>query len=644
MTMLDRMRRHKAWLKWSLALVVLAFIIFYIPAFLGRGDTGEGLLTSDMVARIDGRDITVDQFRRVYQSQLQMYRSAYGGNVSDQMLKQLGIDQQILQQMVDEQAALSEARRQGIDVSDSELAQAIFSNPSFQQNGQFIGQERYVAMLRMARPPMTVDDYEGQLRNGLIVNKLRTALTGWVTVGDKEVEQEFQRRNEKVKLQLVSFAADTFRPQVTVADTELAPYFEAHKEQYRVGEKKKIRYLLLDVDALRAKVQVTAREVERSYNNNLEMYSTPEQVRASHILFKTTPQNEAEVKAKAEKVLKEVQAGGDFAALAKKYSEDEASAKNGGDLDFFSKGRMVPEFDEVAFTLQPGQISDLVKSQYGFHIIKVTDKKPATTKTLDEVRAQITDELRWEGAQTQAADLAAQMEKEIAKPADLDKVATQRGLKVAESGFFTREEPIMGLGPSPQAAAEAFQLGAGQVSAAVRVSRGYAFFTVVGTQAPRLSTLDEVKDRVREDLTKQKAKELAREKAAALAVTLKNAPDFEKAVKAVKDAKLEVKSTELVARESPLPDLGVSPAVDDVAFALPAGSVSDPIVTDNAVAIVKVVEHKMPTPAEFAAERDRLREEMLNDRRGRFFAAYMQKAKLKMKIEVNRENIQRVIG
>jgi peptidyl-prolyl cis-trans isomerase D len=282
-----------------------------------------------------------------------------------------------------------------------------------------------------------------------------------------------------------------------------------------------------------------------------------------------------------------------------------------------------------------------VKSQYGFHIIKVTDKKAATVRTLDEVRPQILDQLAWEKAQTKAADTAAAMESEIKKPADLDKAAASRGLKVQESGFFLRDEPILGLGPSPQAAAEAFNMKAGDVSGAVRASRGYAFITLVGTQAPRPSTLDEVKDRVKDDLTRQKAKEIAQQKAAAFAAAVKASGDMAKAAKA---AGVEVKPTELIAREAPLPEIGVSAEVDAVTFSLPAGAVTDPIVAENAVVVAKVVEHQQPTPAGLAAERDRLREEMLNDRRGRFFAAYMQKAKAKMKIEVNRENLQRVIG
>lgn len=641
MTMLDRMRRHKGWLKWSLALVVLAFIIFYIPAFLGTGDGGQGGSLGDAVASVNGRSITIAQFQRAYQAQIQMYRNAYGGNISEQMLKQLGIDRQILQQMVDQQAALAEAKRLNIGVSDAELAESILSNPSFQENGRFIGQERYAALLRMQQPPMTVDEFEQNMRDSLIVNKLRTAVTDWISVSDKDVDQEFQRRNEKVKLEMVVFPADKFRSEVTVTDADLAPYFEAHKEQYRVGERRKIRYLLVDVDNLRASSQPTSREVERSYNDNIELYSTPEEVRVSDILFKTNGKNDEEVKAKAEKVLAELKAGGDFAALARKDSEDEATAKQGGDLDFIPKGKMPPEFDEVAFNLPVGQVSDLVKTQNGYQIIKVTDKKPASTRPLDDVRPQIVDQLSYERAAAKATEIANAMAPQISKPADLDKAASAHGLKVQESGFFTRDEPILGLGPAPQATAEAFSLKIGEVSGAIQTSRGYVFLTPIATEAPRLPSLDEVKERVKEDVTKQKAKELARQKALALVASLKGATDLEKAAKS---AGVEVKTTELIARDSPLPEIGVSPQVDAAAFGLPAGAVSGPIDTDNAVVVVKVDEHKEPTPLELAAGRAQLRDDMLTDRRDRFFAAYMQKAKQRMKIQVNTENLQKALG
>src|SRR5947209_12443900 len=219
MTMLDRMRRHMSWLKWSLGLVCLAFVIFYIPDFL-RG-TGADAASGDTIAKVQGQEITAGEYRRNYQAQLQAYRTAYGGNMSEQLLKQLGIDQQIIQQMVDERAALAEADRLKIQVSDEEVKQRILSIPAFQENGQFIGEQRYQQVLRMQRPPLTSSDFEDNVRRSLTVEKLRASVTDWLSLEEKELEQEYRKRNDKVKLAIVSFTADSFRSQVNASDAEV---------------------------------------------------------------------------------------------------------------------------------------------------------------------------------------------------------------------------------------------------------------------------------------------------------------------------------------------------------------------------------------------------------------------------------------
>jgi len=639
MTMLDRMRRHRDWLKWSLGLVCVAFVLFYIPDFL-RG-SGADAASSDTVAKVEGREITSGEFRRTYQAQLQAYRSAYGNNMSEQLLKQLGIDQQILQQMVDERAALAEADRLGISVSDEEVRQRIFTMPAFQDNGAFIGDVRYQQLLRMQRPPMTPSEFEDNVRRGLAVEKLRASVTDWLSVPDNDLEREYRRRNDKVKLAVVSITADSFRPQVSATDAEIASHFDAHKNDFKIPEKRKIRYLLIDIDAMRARVTVPPADIEREYNNNVEQYSTPEQVRASHILLKTEGKDDAAVKAKAEELLKQARSGADFTELAKKNSEDEASAKNGGDLDYFGKGRMVPEFDAAVFAMQPGQTSDLVKTQYGYHIIKLVDKKPATTRPLAEVRQQLSDQLAYQRAQAQAADLAQSLEKQIKSPSDLDKVAKAQGLAVQESGFFARDEPILGLGPAPEAASKAFDMKPNEVAGPLRASRGFVFETMTAKQDPYVPKIEEVKERVRDEVVKQKARDASRQKAADIAAKLKSASDFEKAAKA---AGVEAKTTDLIARDSPIPDLGNAPAVLDAAFKLPQGGVSDPIATDNGTAVVKALEKKEVTPEEWTSSKDKFREELLTDRRNRFFSAYMLKAKQKMKIEVNRESLQRAVS
>jgi peptidyl-prolyl cis-trans isomerase D len=643
MTMLDRMRRHKGWLKWSLGLVVLTFIAFYATDFADpTGTTLAGAASpNEVVAEVDGTNITAGSFQRRYLTQLQAYQTAYGGNVTEQLLRQLGIEQQILQQMIDEEAALAEAERQGIRVSDEELAQQIFAIPGLQENGRFIGEARYEQLLRSQRPPVTKGDFEANLRRSMMIDKLRAALTDWIAVAEPELEREYRMRNEKVKLQVVSLSADQYRDKVTVNDQEIQAYFDQRQAEYRMGEQRKVRMLLIDRDAARAKVNITPAEVQTYYNTNLQQYQTPEQVRASHILFQIAGKDEAAVQKQAEEVLKRARAGEDFAALAKQYSEDEGSKANGGDLDYFGRGRMVPEFEQAAFNAMPGTITDLVKSQFGFHIIKVVDKRPGSTTALDAVRAQIQDTLAWQRVDQQIAAQAAQLADRINQPADLDTVARDNGLTVVESGFFQRGDPVPGLGAAPAVSAAAFTLAEGGVSDALNTPRGPVFITVSDRRDPYVPKLDEVKDRVREDLIRARATELSRQRAGEIAASLKSAADFAAAAKA---QGLDAKDTELVARDSALPDVGVSPEVDKVAFALPAGTVSDPITTGEGTVIVRVVERDEVTPDEFRAAKETFRAELLNERRNRFFSAYMGRAKERMAIEIYTDVVRRVVG
>jgi peptidyl-prolyl cis-trans isomerase D len=648
MTMLDRMRRHKGWLKWSLAIVVLAFILLYIPSFL-QTDARAG--SSQVVASVDGRDITADRFRRVYQQQMQQYRSAYGANVDERMLKQLGIDQRIVQQMLEEETALAEASKLGITATDEEVRERIAVLPALQENGHFIGEERYLQLLQMQNPPLRPDEFEEQVRRGVTVEKLQAALTNWITVTDKEVDQEFRRRNEKVKLAVVSFPADKFKAGLEATDAELNAYFEAHKNELKIPEKRKVKYALIDMQAAREKIQVSPEDIQRSYEDNQQQYSTPEQVRASHILLKTEGKDEAAVKKQAEEVLAKARGGADFAELAKQYSEDDASKVKGGDLDYFGKGQMVPEFDKAAFSMTPGQISDLVKTQYGFHIIKMIDKKAATTKPLAEVRAQIEDQLKWDRAQAQAQRTADDVASKLKKPADFDTVAKPRGLSVGDSGLFSREEPITGIGMAPAVAERAFELKDGEVSDAIRTPQGFAFVTVTGHQDSYVPKLDEVKAKVRDEVLKKKAIDVARQRAAAVDAQMKSG-DFNAAAKS---AGLEVKTTDLIARGATIADVGVSPAIDAAAFALPAGGVSDPIVTDTGAVIVKVLEKadantkpavasKDAPAAQPPATIDSVRTDLLTERRNRFYAAYMSKARERMKVNINREVIAQLVA
>jgi peptidyl-prolyl cis-trans isomerase D len=642
MTMLDRMRRHKGWLKWSLGLVVLAFVVFYIPSFLDDPTAiGVGALPGEVIAEVEGKTVTAGQFLQRYNNQMQAYRTAYGSQMNDQLLRQLGIDQQILQQMIDEEAALVEAERLGLNVSDEELAQTIFSIPGLQENGRFIGEQRYELLLRSQIPPQTKSMFEESLRRSLMIDKLRAALTDWMTIADADVQREFTERNEKVKLQVVALTADRFRDQVAVSDADVASYYELHKADYRVGEQRKVKMLVLDREQAQAKTIVPAADVQRFYNDNIAQYQTPEQIRASHILLNTAGKDEAVVRKQAEDILKQARAGADFAALATKFSEDEGSKATGGDLDYFSRGRMVPEFENAAFALKPGEISDLVKSQYGFHIIKLVDRKPAVTRSFDEVRPQIEEQLKGQRTDQQLTARATELASRIDEPSDLDTVARELGAMVSESEFFGREDPIPGLGVAPQVAAAAFMLEDDAVSAPIGSPRGPVFVTVTAKREPRVPPLEEVKDRVREDAIRERATEIGRQRAAAIAASLRSAGNFAAAAKA---QGFEAKDTDLIARGMPLPDVGVSPEVEKAVFGLPAGSVSEPITTRDATVIVRVTDRDDVTPEELRLGKEAFREQLLNERRARFFAAYMAKAKERMDIEVKQDVVTRMLA
>lgn len=638
MTMLDRMRRHKGWLKWSLAIVCATFVLLYVPQFLDPTGTGAGAAPRDVVAIVEGRPILAATYESVYVQQMAQLRQAYG-EITDQVAQQLGFGQRIIQQLIGQEAQLAEAERLGLAVTDGELRERLIRLPAFQENGVFIGDARYRDILASARPPVRPVQFQEDLRRSLLAEKLQNTVAGWITVSDDDVEEAYRRIHERVRLDLAVFSPDRFRSGVTVTDAEITGEYEANPDPFRVDEKRRARYLALDVSTLRTSVSVTTEEVEQRYQDNLTAFASPEQTRASHILFSTQePATDVdEVRKRAEEVLARVKNGEDFAALAREYSDDPSSAE-GGDLNFFARGAMVPAFDEAAWRLQPGETTDeLVETEFGFHIIRVTDRRPAETRTLEQVRAQLEDQIRNEKARGEADRLATALDDEISAPADLDRLAAEHNLTVRDSGLFARDEPLAGLGIEPTVAAEVFRLEQDQVSDAVPTAQGYAFLAVVEIQAEHLPALDDIRDQVREAVVERKAVDLAR----ARATTVANASNFAAAARA---AGVTVQSTDLITRGAALPEIGVSDRVDRAAFALSAGETTAPIDTERGVVVAHVREKQDIVPEGLESQRETLRDQLTNERRQEFFSAYMTKAMENMDISYNDRTIAALLG
>jgi len=630
MTMLDSMRRHIGWLKWSLGLVILAFAFLYIPDLSNSTPQLTGALT-DVVATVGEREITVGEFRTVYLRQLRNYQAQSGGEITAEILRSMGLDRQILQQMIDEYAALQEAERLGVTVTDKEIRDRIVSFPAFQQNGQFVGEQAYIQSLRLQSPPMTPAQFEEDIRRSLMLERLQAAVTDWITVTDEDLRREHVRRSETISVSAISFRADDFREGIEATDADVAALFAQNAVDYTVPEKRQLRFVLINVAALKESFTPSDNDVQGYYGYNTDRYTEPVTLRASHILLRTEGKDLPEVQTQAEAIVAEARGGADFAELARQYSEDDGTKELGGDLGPISPGQMVPEFEGAAYALDQGEISDPVSSMFGVHIIKATEKTGGTTQPLNEVRESIVDLLKQESADARASALAEAMAAEITTAADMDDAARRRGLEPQVTGFVSPGEPILGLGFSSEVTARAFQLGQGQVAGPIQTPTGPAFVTVVGIQDPSIPPLEEVEARVRDDVIRKKAFAAAQARAAEVATLLQTADDF---TQAAETEELEVSTSDAIARGAAVPGVGLNAAVEAVAFSLSAGQTSDPVLTGNSAVILHVHERQEATAADFQATRETLRNDMIAEQQGQFYAAYLENVKARIRIDV----------
>ena len=640
MTMLDRMRRHKGWLKWSLAIVVLAFVFLYVPGFMDQSG-GVGM-PNEVLARVGDREILRFDFQQVYAQQLQQYRLQTGGAMSEEVLRALGVERQVLQQMIDGLVALGEAERLGIEVSDAEVRERIVTIPAFQIDGRFIGEAQYRQLLAAQRPPIDPGHFEEDIRNEIVLERLQAALTGWVRVSDGEVEAEHRRRNERVRVNVVAFRESDFREGVEASDDDMALQFTEELETYEIPEKRRLRFLLIDQNAIRDSLTLPEDEARVYYDANIAQFQTLGQVRASHILLRVDDgEDEAEVEQLAADLAAQARAGADFAELARENSEDDTNAAEGGDLGTFGRGRMVPEFEAAAFAMAAGDISDPVRSPFGFHVIHVTEKVEDFTEPFELVRDGIENTLKQEQSLARANALARAVAVEASTPEALDRAAAARGYQVQESGFAAQGEPILGLGLAPQLSAEAFGLAMGEVAGPIPTPSGPAFVTVSEIQEPYIPELDEVRDQVREDVIRKKALALAQAQADEVLPSLRDAEDF---VAAAEAAELSVGSSQLIARGAAFPEVGVSPELETLAFSMAPGMVSNVVQARNTAAIVQLVEREEASPDDLADNREGIRSELTVQRQDQFFTAYLNRVKERLEITIDQAVLDLALG
>lgn len=634
-----------------LLVICAAMVITFIPGGLTSeltGTPGKGV-----VAKVDGGDISADEVRQTARQMAQQEAQRYGEMASKIM--PFIIQQETMRavdQMINRQALLSEAGRMGLRVTPEEVKDELQHGryaATFFPGGNFIGQAEYEDMLQRAN--LTPAKFEQEVGDDIMLTKLQALIAGSATVSESETHAQFLKQNSKVRFEYAVLKQDDLRKGLHPTDEELKAFYESHKTSYAnsIPEKRKVKYALIDNGKAAADVQVTADDLRAYYDQHRDQYRLPEQVKVSHILIKTPlpgadgkvdDKGVAEAQRRAEDLLKQLKSGAKLEDLAKKYSEDPGSAKQGGSLGWIGKGQTVPEFEKTAFSLPKGQISDLVKSSYGFHIIRVDDKQDAHMKTLDEVKAEIEPVLKHQKAQ-QISQRKADAFLKQARAQGLDAAAAAQGVPVINSDFFARKDMLPGLGPAQQFMDAVFSEPENSPPDLAPASQGIVVFQLTGVRPPATPTFEEIRSRVEDEFKNERSSALLNQKAQELSDRAKAEHDLKRAAK---ELGATLKTSDFVLPDGQVPDVGSMSGPGSVAFTLKQGEISGPINNGANAAVLKVLENQQPSEAEYAAKRDQIRDQLMlgkqQERFGLFVSSLVDEMTRAGKIKRNDEEIK----
>ncbi len=630
-----------------LLLICAAMVIAFIPGDLGAGLTGTP--GKGVVAKVSGEDITAEQVREAARQMLQQQGANLGPNAS--VLLPF-FAQRAADQLIDRQALLSEAQHLGLKATPQEVKDELQHgrySAYFFPGGNFVGEAEYEGMLQRAN--LTPATFEDSVAKEILISKLQALITGGASVSDAAIRKEFDKQNTKVKFEYAVLKQDDIKKGLHPTTEELKAFYDSHQKSYAnsIPEKRQVKYVAIDTGKLQDKVQITQDDLQAYYNQHRDQYRVAEQVKVSHILIKTPlpgpdakvdEKGVAEAQHRAEDLLKQLKSGANFEDLARKNSEDPGSAKQGGSLGWIGKGRTVPEFEKAAFSLPKGQISDLVKSSYGFHIIRVDDKQDAHMKTLDEVKAEIEPILKQQKAQ-QLAQKQAEDLLQAAKAQGLDSAASAKGVPVVTSDFFGRKDLVPGLGPAPQFMDAVFTASEKSPPELASTSQGVAVFQLLAVKPQSTPTFEEIRGRVEQEFLNERSNILLTQKTQELSDRAKTEHDLKKAAK---ELGAEIKTSDFVSPDGQVPDIGSMTGQASVAFTLKPGDISGPINSGADGAVLQMLEVQAPSDTDFTAKRDQIRDTLLQSKEQELFGLFVSNLRDQMqkagKIKINQDELK----
>jgi peptidyl-prolyl cis-trans isomerase D len=613
-----------------LLIICVSMVITLIPGGLG-GEVFSGNPGQGVIAKVDGGDISAEEVRTTARQMAQQEAQRYGEMAAKIMPFLIQQEtSRAVDQLINRQALLSEAKRMGLRVTPEEVKDELQHGryaATFFPGGNFIGQTEYEDMLQRAN--LTPTKFEEAVGNDILITKLQAFISGTANVSDAEIHTEFIKQNSKVKFDYAVLKQDDLRKGLHPTDEELKAFYESHKASYAnsVPEKRKVKYAIVETGKAEAAVQVTPDDLRAYYDQHRDQYRVPEQVKVSHIWIKmplpgadgkVDDKAVAEAQHRADDLLKQLKGGAKFEDVAKKYSEDPGSANVGGSLGWIGKGQMAAEFEKAAFSLPKGQISDVVKSLDGFHIVRVDDKQEAHVKSIDEVKSQIEPILKHQKGQ-QAAQKKAEALLKDARAEGLD--AAAQGVPVINSDFFARKDMLPGLGPATQFMDAVFSEAEKSPPDVAPASQGTVVFQLLAIKPASTPTFEEIRSKVEEEFKNERSSTLLSQKIQELSDRAKAEHDLKRAAK---ELGATVKTSDFVLPDGQVPDVGSMAGQASVAFTMKPGEISGPINGGGGSAVVlAVLEDQTPTDADFAAKRDQIRDQLLLQKQQERFVIFV---------------------
>jgi peptidyl-prolyl cis-trans isomerase D len=604
--MLNIMRKHAG--SWMIKVLLFAIVIVFV--FWGVGSFRSN--NASTVATVNGEAISLAEYRRAYNNLIDQYRQRFGASLNDGMIEMLQLDQQAMDQLIERAIVLQEAEQMGLRVSDAEVAESIVGTPVFQENGSF-DNRRYRNLL--AQVHLTPEEYEADQKQVLLSQKLTRMIMGAAKVSEAETRQWYEWQNTSVDVDYVLLDPNRYS-DVVPSDQAVAAYFDAHKEDYKTEPMIKARYVVFDPADDMDQATVTDDEIAAYYEANISDYQTEKTVEARHILIKAAPdadaQTDAAAKARATEIAAMAKAGKDFAELAKAHSEG-PSKNDGGYIGKFQHGQMVKPFADKAFSMKTGEISDPVKTQFGWHVIKVESVEAASTKSLEESKPSIADILKEGKARSMAYDRAEKFYQGTFGKEDLINNAETFGLEVMETGPFSRQGPEE-LGAQKGAfAGAAFDLPIDEISDIQDIGGQYYLIQVTETIDAEIPALEDVKAAVAADLTAQLKTEKAKAEAEAMLAAVNAGQPLEAVAKS---QGVDVKNTGPFKRDATLPDIGPDSTFLQSAFELtPDNDVSaEPLMGSAGYYLLRLKDRQAPDPEKLAAEQERIETMLLQQK------------------------------